>query len=84
MHAEHVSWMTKQQCTEKVSHLCKQWLYLVRAICYLSGNVDVPLHSHELLDSKEGDYLAAQQKLPATVGVHHMQKNAEMYSQKLV
>ncbi len=44
----------------------------------LFGNVDVALHSHELLDSKEGDHLSVQQRLqqrlPAIVQVHHMQR----------
>jgi len=50
----------------------------------LFENVDVSLHSHRLLDSKEGDYLSAQQqlqqKLPAIVGVHHMQRRRNVPS----
>ncbi len=50
----------------------------------LFGNVDVSLHTHELLDSKEGEHLSAQQqlqqRLPAIIQVHHMQRRENVLS----
>ena len=83
MRVEHGSCMTKQQCTEKLSqgHIWPPLQTMVvssQGLCHLLGDVDGSLHTHELLDSKEGDHLLAQQqlqqRLPAIVQVHHVQK----------
>ncbi len=53
----------------------------------LCGSVVVSLHSHDLLDSKEGEHLSAQQqlqqRLPAVVQVNNKQRSQSVLSYTL-
>ena len=53
----------------------------------LFGDVVVSLHSHELLDSKQGEHLSAQQqlqqRLPAIIQVHNTRRSQSVLSYTL-
>ena len=53
----------------------------------LCGSVVVPLHSHDLVDSKEGEHLSAQQqlqqRLPAVVQMNNKQRSQSVLSHTL-
>ena len=53
----------------------------------LCGSVVVSLHSHDLVDSKEGEHLSAQQqlqqRLPAIIQVHNTRRSQSVLSYTL-